>query len=395
MDVTPTAVDERVDEAVHDRPAVGVELPDPLRRELGIEEAPILGMVGRVDLERDERLVLTDRDRLGPRREHVGVPQRPHGLLVARHVDGGDPLEPDAPRHRAGGTQGGVHLVGCVGVARVEQRGLEVDRVGVGGHHSSSDTAGAAAPHPTPCQQNSQTNSASAKGSARPSTTSWMASSTRANIVRATPPWVGGSRHPGVDGALHLVGQDVDERRERAVQLLGPALGEPAVLADEDTRVPKGTRPGDELERAGDGGPQPSRGIGVLGHLRADEVGAEAAVLLEQGDEEVVLAREVPVEALQVQTGACRDLRDRERRAARLVCQRPSGVDEALETVDRAGPGWTERAGQRPVAPGIGPIDFGERHSPPVWRGRPGGLAAGRRAVLSGGPGACRGPPSG
>ena len=138
----------------------------------------------------------------------------------------------------------------------------------------------------------------------------------------------------------------------------------------EHARVAERAGPGDELERARDRGAQPRRRVGLLVDLGAQQLGAEAAVLLEERDEQVVLAGEVPVEALQVHPGARRDLRHRERGAAGLVGERAGGVDESLEAVDGAGPGRAERPGQRPVAPGIEPVDFGERHSPPVWRGR-------------------------
>ena len=104
-------------------------------------------------------------------------------------------------------------------------------------------------------------------------------------------------------------------------------------------------------------------------HARTD-----LAVVLEQREQELVLAREAPVERLQRQPRLRRDLRDGEVGAGRLGRELTGRRDAALHSLDVAGP----RVGQRPVEravlpaeprlglPGIGIGRWGERHSPSI-----------------------------
>ena len=74
-----------------------------------------------------------------------------------------------------------------------------------------------------------------------------------------------------------------------------------------------------------------------------EHLGADTAVGREQREQQLVLAREAPVEGLQRQPGPLRDLRDRERGAPRLVREVARGLHEAV------GPGFerpSPRAGR-------------------------------------------------
>jgi len=55
MEIALAAVDERVDDLVDEFAGLGFEVGHPLGRELRVEDAPVLRVLGRVDRERDER----------------------------------------------------------------------------------------------------------------------------------------------------------------------------------------------------------------------------------------------------------------------------------------------------------------------------------------------------
>ena len=76
-------VDELVDDLVDEVARLGLELGHPLRRELRVEQAAVLRVLGRVDRQRDERHVVADVDDV-LRREHLGVLERPEHVVVAR-----------------------------------------------------------------------------------------------------------------------------------------------------------------------------------------------------------------------------------------------------------------------------------------------------------------------
>ena len=76
-------VDELVDQLVAELADVVLEQRDLLRREERVEQPPVLHVLGRVDLQRDERPHVADRDRVHVGREKVGVPQRELDVLVA------------------------------------------------------------------------------------------------------------------------------------------------------------------------------------------------------------------------------------------------------------------------------------------------------------------------
>ena len=150
---------------------VGIERGHVLRREQRIEQTPVLHMVGWIDLERDELLLLPDVDRLRCRREHLGVAHRPHHVLVARHDRGWRAVPTVDARDRAFRADARVRRLWRVG-----RRGIEEQRCYVEGGQLlrghglvSCRWAGA---RPRPRWQNPQRYVASSSGSARPSATS-------------------------------------------------------------------------------------------------------------------------------------------------------------------------------------------------------------------------------
>ena len=80
---TSPRVDERVDQLVGELAHLVLELVDLARREQGVEQLAVLQVVGRVDLQRDERTVVAEMDRVHVGREDLGVAQREHHVLVA------------------------------------------------------------------------------------------------------------------------------------------------------------------------------------------------------------------------------------------------------------------------------------------------------------------------
>ena len=96
----------------------------------------------------------------------------------------------------------------------------------------------------------------------------------------------------------------------------------------------------------------------------AEDRGTDPAVLFEQRDEQVVLAGEARVEALERHPRVRTDLLHGEGGAAGLVGEVAGRADEALEPSDRPGAGTRERTVERPVAPGSIGRRLGERDSP-------------------------------
>ena len=123
------------------------------------------------------------------------------------------------------------------------------------------------------------------------------------------------------------------------------------MLAHEHARVAELPRLRDQREQLGDAGVQ--RGDGVLAHTDAARRarGADLAVVLDQREQELVLAREAAVERLQREAGARRDLRDGERGAGGLARELAGGGDAALHALDVAGAGVGQGAVERPVLP--------------------------------------------
>ena len=84
----------------------------------------------------------------------------------------------------------------------------------------------------------------------------------------------------------------------------------------------------------------------------AEIVGRLANRLLEQGEQQLVLAVEVLVEAAERLLRLVDDLLDRELGRALLVDQLERGVEEALDPLLGAGTGRVQAAGDRTLAPG-------------------------------------------
>ena len=83
VEVALAAIDEPVDDLVDELAHLGLELGHLPRRELRVEQPAVLRVVRRVDRQRDQRDFVADlHDVL--RREHLGVLERPHDVLVAR-----------------------------------------------------------------------------------------------------------------------------------------------------------------------------------------------------------------------------------------------------------------------------------------------------------------------
>ena len=85
VEVALAARHELVDDLVDERTRLGFELGHALRRELRVEQAPVLRVLGRVDRQRDQRDVVADLDDV-LRREHLGVLERPEHVVVARQA---------------------------------------------------------------------------------------------------------------------------------------------------------------------------------------------------------------------------------------------------------------------------------------------------------------------
>ncbi len=86
VEVARAGVDEAVDDLVDELAHLGLDLAHLLRREERVEQPAVLGVVGRVDGERDERHLVADLDDIF-RREDLGMLERPHDVLVARQPD--------------------------------------------------------------------------------------------------------------------------------------------------------------------------------------------------------------------------------------------------------------------------------------------------------------------
>ena len=105
-------------------------------------------------------------------------------------------------------------------------------------------------------------------------------------------------------------------------------------------------------------------GVVDVGDLGLELLGAAPHELLEQGEQELVLAAEVLVEAAQRLAGALDDLLDGEVLAGVLGHQLHGRVEEALHSVLRAGAGRIERAGDGELTPrggGVGGRGLGNR----------------------------------
>ena len=89
------AFDEPVDQLVDHRPHAVLAREDLARREVRIQDAPVLHMIGRVDLQRDERTLLADVDRHEIRAEDLGMLQcELHVVVPADDVGAGNVDEP-------------------------------------------------------------------------------------------------------------------------------------------------------------------------------------------------------------------------------------------------------------------------------------------------------------
>ena len=93
---------KRVDQVVHQAAHRALELADLARREQRVEQPAELHVLGRIDLQRDQRPDVADVDRAA-RREDLGVAQRRHHVLVARderHVHVGRGHDAHLAHHR-------------------------------------------------------------------------------------------------------------------------------------------------------------------------------------------------------------------------------------------------------------------------------------------------------
>ena len=113
-----------------------------------------------------------------------------------------------------------------------------------------------------------------------------------------------------------------------------------------------------------------SSGSGLDSTTACEVVGRLADRLLEQREEQLVLAVEVLVEAAQRLLRPVDDLLDRELGRALLVDQLERGVEEALDALLGAGAGGVQAAGDGPLAPGrrvrvlLGGVDVGHLRKP-------------------------------
>ena len=145
-------------------------------------------------------------------------------------------------------------------------------------------------------------------------------------------------RHGGLDPFGVVDGELDRELHDRAAVVC-------AALAGRVGRVAPLVQP--DRERA-----EPVDRIG-LGLDDGDEVfGRLAHRLLEEREEQLVLAVEVLVEAAQRLLRAVDDLLDRELGRALLVDQLERGVEEALDPLFGAGPGGVQAPRDRPLPPG-------------------------------------------
>ena len=146
-----------------------------------------------------------------------------------------------------------------------------------------------------------------------------------------------------------VLGEQLHERRERDAQLERVVLRQPAVLAHEHARVAELTR----VARSSANSSVThacSAATGFVAHADAlgERPGADLAVVLEQREQQLVLAGEAAVERLQREAGAGRDLGDGERGAGRLARELAGGGDAALHALDVAGRGRRRGCGRAP-----------------------------------------------
>ena len=87
VELARALVGEAVDDLVHERTRFGLERRHLRGRELRVEHAAVLAVLGRVDRQRDQRLVVAEVDHV-LRGEHLGVLERPPDVVVGRHVHG-------------------------------------------------------------------------------------------------------------------------------------------------------------------------------------------------------------------------------------------------------------------------------------------------------------------
>ena len=145
---------------------------------------------------------------------------------------------------------------------------------------------------------------------------------------------------------------------------------------------------------------QRGHGVVALADALGEHARADVAVVLEQREQQFVLAREAAVERLERHVGARRDLRNGERGAARLVGELARGSNAPFHALDVTGAGVGQGSAQRSVLPtgrpGPGACHnrvrrIGECHSPNTigpfaarCKGEPGylggsGVSEGRR----------------
>ena len=103
----------------------------------------------------------------------------------------------------------------------------------------------------------------------------------------------------GVGGARDLTREQVDHGRQGAAQLFGVVLRQPAVLPHQHAGVSHRAGQRDHAEDPIDVGAEPRDGLAVLLDRGAQETGTDPAVVLEQRQQQVVLATEAPVERLE------------------------------------------------------------------------------------------------
>ena len=109
VEVAPAAVGEAVDDLVHQRADGRFARGHLPRREERVEDAAVLRVVGRVDLQRDQRPHIAEVDGIHVRREHVGA--------LERHLDVREATENHGsfrsrPEHRGRLAQHLVHRLG-------------------------------------------------------------------------------------------------------------------------------------------------------------------------------------------------------------------------------------------------------------------------------------------
>lgn len=125
------------------------------------------------------------------------------------------------------------------------------------------------------------------------------------------------------------VGEKGEQRSERRTQFGIVALREPEVFASEYARVPGGSRQSEQSEQFRHERTQ-CAGARTVAEPLGEQSGSDAAVGGEQGDQEIVLAPEAPVEGLERTPRPCRHLGHGECGITVLVGEVARGVDEKV-----------------------------------------------------------------